>query len=344
MPRKIALFFTLFNFMHLAAQKFISDTIRIQFRTDSIISSNYYIDTIRDNRNLHNTTISFTQKKKYLLLPVDQEICLDKPLAAYLSQSSNPLKKDTLALDMDYFIVDRYEGRFFKQYRLKADFPVYSIKNDSSMFKGTMSYTFEYQPKKKKTTPEKAIEELLPKWHQQFKIDLLSTNLYLHSGKNKPEAFIDYKFDKPYFLHTTVGGVVGVNFWQVEGELYLTRPEITKSTWFLSNIVRYQKTNDFETFSYGRKSEHYSRRISENWDFNVTSNLLLGIVKYSNIEDIKLYQLFQASVSSTQSIDLNKKNLSGFIFKAGLFENFYYIIERSPGFQVGIYFSTGYKF
>lgn len=344
MLRKIALFSALFNFMLLSAQKFISDTIHIQFNTDSIISSNYYIDTIRDNRNLSNTTISFTQKKKYLILPVDQEICLDKPLAVYLSQSSNHSKKDTLALDMDYFIVDRYQGWIFKQYRLKADFPVYSIKNDSSIFKGTISYTFEYQPKDKKATQEKAIEELLPKWHQQFKIDLLSTNLYLHSGNNKPEAFLDYKFDKPYFLHTTIGGVLGINFWQVEGELYLTRPETTKSTWFLSNIVRYQKTNNFETFSYGRKSEHYSRRISENWNFNVASNLLLGIVKYSNTEDIKLYQLFQASISSIQSIDLNKKNLSGFIFKAGLYENFYYIVEKTPGFQVGIYLSTGYKF
>lgn len=343
MQRNISLILLLlFNFFSLSGQRIIADTIFIQFEPNEIISSNYFIDSIHDKRSTHSRVVSYSQKKKYLLVPVDQEICLNKPLAYYLKQSPQNQEKDTISLDINNFIIEKYQGRFFNQYRLYADIPYYLIKNDSSEFKGTLVYNFEYQPRKRKTEQHKAIEELLPQWHQQFKIDLLATSSYLQSGMNKPDVFIEKRLKKPYYLNFSIGSVLSYNFWQLEGELYLTRPETSNSGWFISHIARYQKNDEFESFSYGKKSEHYFKRLNKNWNFDITSNILFGFVKHANDEDIKLYHLMQASVSSNQCIAFNKKNQSGVIFKAGLFENFYYIFEK-PGLQAGIYFSAGYK-
>lgn len=344
MLRKLATAsYLLFNLISLSGQKIITDTIFIPFKTDEIISTNYLIDTVCDKRDTHSRVVSYSEKKKYLLVPTDQEICLKKPLAFYLQEPITRLTRDTIALDINYFIVEKYQGRFFHQYRLYADLPLYVIKNDSSELKGTLIYNYEYQPRYRRTPKDKAVEELLPQWHQQFKIDLLATNSYLQNGGIKPDVFIEKSFKKPFYLNITLGSVLSYNFWQIEGELFLVRPETANSGWFKANIARYQKNDLFESFSYGRKSEHFSKRINKDWNFDITSNLLLGFVKYSNDENIKLYQLIQASVSSTQCVEYNKKNDSGIILKAGLFENFYYIIEK-PGLQAGIYISAGYKF
>jgi hypothetical protein len=344
MLRNISLvFFILCNFLSLSGQKIISDTIFIQFEPIELISSNYYIDTIHDYRKTHSRVVSYSQKKKYLLIPIDQEICLNKPLAFYLQQTLQEPSKDTVSLDINNFIIEKYQGRFFNQYRLYADIPFYIIKNGSPEFKGTFIYNFEYQPRKRKTENHKAIEELLPHWHQQFKVDLLATSSYLQNGMNKPDVFLEKKIKKPYYLNFSIGSVLSYNFWQVEGELFLNRPETSNSGWFMSNIVRYQKNTKFESFSYGKKSEHYFKRINKNWNIDITSNILIGFARFSNDEEIKLYQLLQASASSTQCIEFNKKNCSGFLLKAGLFENFYYIF-KNPGLQAGVYFSAGYKF
>lgn len=342
--KKLTLFLLFFVNNYVFNQEIITDTLFVDFKTDTLINNTFFFDTIIDNRNLHSRVVSYSQTKKYILVPVDQEICLKKPLSTYLSGNLNKPLKDTLQLHIDYFIVEKYKGRFFNQYHLLADFPVFKVLNDSLKFMGTLVYKYEYQPVKKRSKKDQVVEELLPQWHRQFKIDMITANSYFNTNNNKPESLIDKKLTKPYYLNITTGGVIGYNFWQVEAELYLTRPETPGSRWFKSSIVRYQQTNNFETFAYGNKSEHYNKRIMANWQFDVSSNLLFGFVKWKNTEETKLYQLVQLSLSSNQSLVYNKINQPGLIYKIGLFESINYIIENSPEFQVGLYLAAGYKF
>lgn len=325
-------------------QDIITDTLFVDFNTDSLISNNYLLDTIVDNRNVHSRVVSFSQTKKYILIPVDQEICLKKPLYSYLTDHQTEFSKDTLQLRIDYFIIEKYKGRFFSQYQLLADFPVYKLFNGSPKFMGTLVYKYEFQPENKRTKKYEVIEELLPQWHRQFKIDMLAVNNYFNSNNNKPDVLIEKSLKKPYFLNISSGGVIGYNFWQIEAELYLTRPETSGSRWFQSRVIRYQHTNNFESIGYGSKSEHFNYRFHDNWQFDISSNFLLGFLKWKNPEEIKLYQLIQLSVSSNQSLIYNKKNQAGFIYKMGLFQNVYYIAEHNPGIQIGVYFATGYSF
>ncbi len=344
--KSLAVFILFFYFCSTYAQNIITDTIFIDFEVDTLVSQNYILDTVLDQRQEHSRVVSYSQSRKFVLIPIDQEICVNKPLAQYLQQPSNVISRsgnNSYQINIDYFLIDRYKGKFFNQYRLLADMSLYLVENDSLSFKGTLSYNFEYQPKEKMLKPA-AVEDILSEWHQSFKIDMLTTTSYLKSQQNKPENFLEQPIKRPYYMSVSAGAVYGYKFWQIEGELNLTRPETGTKNWNMGSIVRYQKTENFEVFAYGKKSEHYNKRFSDKWKLDLKSNLLMGFVKWQNTEDVKLYQLFQISFSSAQCISFDRKNKPGLLFKAGVFENVYYVVQKPLGAQLGIYFSTGYKF
>ena len=74
------------------------------------------------------------------------------------------------------------------------------------------------------------------------------------------------------------------------------------------------------------------------------TNVLVGINKWRVPDEVELPQIVQLSFSSNQSINLDRKNEQGFLFKAGLFENVYYIYKKPLKLQLGLYVSVGYKF
>jgi len=326
-------------------QYITTDTIYVDFTPDTIIPVNYMVSSVIDKRAVHPNLISYAQKRKYLLVPVDQELLTRKSLAEnFMMGLQNPFAPvDTLILNINYFIIDRYKGHLGNPYLLKADIPVYKLAENDTLPVGTLVYNYKYQPPRKKLTNPQVYEALLNKWYVAFKMDLMITADYLQADNPAPENLIQKPLKKALFLHAMVGGIVGLNFWQLEGELYFTRPETENRQWFLGNIVRYQHTPEFEMIGFGKKSEHFTSRIDDSWAFEVTSNVLAGFLKWKETGDIKLYQLFQLSLSSIQSISLNKKNVKGLQLKGGIFENFYYVIDMKPKLQAGIYVSAGYK-
>jgi hypothetical protein len=327
-------------------QYITTDTVYIDFIPDTLVPVNYVVSEVTDNRAVHPNLVSYARKKKFILVPVDQALLTHEKLAAIImrgfQQPSAPL--DTLLLGINYFIIDRYKGYFGSPYILKADIPVYKLSSTDTLPAGTLVYNYSYQPLRGKQKKVQVCEQLLNKWHTEFKMDLMITAGYLHNDNPAPENLVEKPLKRAHFLHANLGTTIGLNFWQVEGELYFTRPETGKQQWFLGNIVRYQHTPDFEMIGFGKKSEHFASRINDSWTLEIASNVLLGFLKWKETENIKLYQLLQFSLSSIQTVNYNKKNTSGLQLKAGLFENFYYVINMKPKLQAGIYLGAGYKF
>lgn len=328
------------------SQNIVTDSVFIDFIPDTLIPFNLNIADVTDNRNVSPKFVSYGQKKKFIFIPVDREISTNKTLAKEIRNSfeSNTKQTESYALDINYFKIEKYNGRIFNPHVLRADLPVYILADTSKEFIGTLSYNLEYKPANRKELKSESCQEMLSRWHTQLKLDLLGVNSFRKNNSEKPETFLLHKYSKPHYLHANIGGVIGLNFFQVDGELYFTRPETKKSQWFLSNIIRYQNNKDFEMIAYGRKSEHFNKRINNNWCFNISTNLLMGLNKWKEPDDKTLYHLLNFSLSSTQSVNFEPLNSSGLKFNAGLFENFYYIFGMSPKVQVGIYLSTGYKF
>ncbi len=328
------------------SQNIITDTVYFSFTCDSIIPANYHVSSIEDKRNVNPKLVSYSQVKKYVLIPVDQELCINKPLAESIQScfpiSNKPL--DTFCLSIDYFIIERMNGRLFNPYILKADINILRFENGDSLPGGTLIYNYKFQPQSNKKDKTFIYNTMLSKWDTQLKLDMLELTNHFNSDSKAPSSWIEQPFSRSHFLNASVGGVVGIDFWQLEGELYFTRPETETRQVFMANIIRYQKAKDFEVIGFGKKTEHFYKRLNDKSAFDVSTNALLGLVKWKVQEDIKLYQIVQLSLSSNQSICFDKKNQHGWLFKLGLFENFYYTIEMTPKFQVGLYSSFGYKF
>jgi hypothetical protein len=328
------------------SQQIVTDTIYINFAPDSLVPVNYIIKSVTDRRNVNPKLISYSNKNKYILLPVDIELCTHKALEENIKYGfqKTQYSSDTFSLDINYFLISRYKGHFSNPYLLQADIPVYQHSGNNISQVGTLVYNSRYQLPGRKMTRAKACEEIMKKWHTEFKFDMLSTINYTRQLNPVPQNLVETSLKRSHFLHGIVGSAIGLNFWMVEGELFFTRPETGRSYWFLGNIIRYQHTRNFEMIGFGKKSEYFVKRINENWSFNIRTNFLLGLTKWKDTEDIKLYQVLQLSFSSSQCISYDMKNASGFQFKSGLFENFYYIASKSPGLHIGLYLSVGYKF
>jgi hypothetical protein len=173
---------------------------------------------------------------------------------------------------------------------------------------------------------------------------MISVSQYLKTNSERPLILLDENRKKPHFFNIMASGAAGLNFWQIDAEIYFTRPETNLSNWFTGSFVRYQNTPDFEMFGFGKKCEHFTKRLSGKTILDISSNLILGLNKWKKTEDIKLWQIFQLSLSSAQTLNFDRINKSGFIVKAGLFENIFYIPIEKVGFQIGPYLSVGYKF
>ncbi|MBN1186747.1 MAG: hypothetical protein JXB49_31000 [Bacteroidales bacterium] len=346
MPFKyqLTLLLTLIFSIRLYSQNITTDTIFIDFTPDSLIPVNFCFKNITDNRKINEKALGYSQKKKYILIPVEQAICLNKPLNKSLLTKSGTSCKNELNLEIDQFHIEHYDGFLLKQHILIANFPVYKCSTDSSQFLGTLAYNFEHQPRNKKASQTAVYEELLPLWHQQFKLDMLQVSTFAQTGNDKPENLLTQEFKRPKYFNIITSGVISIDFWQLDGEIYFSRPETNSTHWFLSKMVRYQSASDFELFAMGRKAEHYYKRFNENWNFDINSNFLIGFVKWRNPDEIKLYQLLQLSLSSYQNIVYEPLNRNGLIFKFGVFENMYYMVEYPLGFQLGLSLSCGYKF
>jgi len=239
-------------------------------------------------------------------------------------------------------VIEKYKGRFTSYYQLKADL---SIKYADSL-SSVLSYSYPFSPRKKKTPMVEVCEELMEVWHRELKIDLNQvTNYYRNNREGEaPVNLIENELKRTFFFSTTAGVVVGLDFWQLEGEMYFTRPETKSKQLTQGGIIRYQNAEDFEMIGFGKKSEHLHKRISDKMLFDLSTNVLVGINKWRVSDEVELPQIVQLSFSSNQSINLDRKNEQGFLFKAGLFENVYYIYKKPLKLQVGIYVSVGYKF
>ncbi len=344
MKKNIILAFLILFFLKVHSQNINADTLLIHFSPDTLIPVNFTVDEVSDNRPDNSRFISYSQTKKFLLLPVDQEITTRTPLHKEIKNSFDTVSSGSLSysIGINYFLIEKYKGKFFSPYVLRADIALY-LSDTTRTFLGTLSYNTEYKPPFRKTPKTEVCETMLLNWHRELKLDLLKMAPYIKSGTKKPENLISQNV-KSHFFNIRLATAIGPGFWQAEGELYFTRPENNSNQWFISNIIRYQNTKDFELIAFGSKSEHFQKRLNSGFSLDISSNVLIGFNKWKNKSDKTLYQLLNFSVSSSQSIGFDKANLSGWILKTGLFENFYYIVDTPLRLQIGVYLSGGYKF
>ena len=165
------LFFTFIINNGCFSQKFLSDTVYVEFKGDSLINTNQIsIVDIQDNRNENPHFVRYITKKKYLFIPVDQEIYTHEPLSEGIISDISGDTGNTYryVLNIKKFEIETKKRRFTKPVYLVADIPVYRSVSDTLRYLGTLYYDYLYQPLAKKESPVVSTENLLSKWHTEF--------------------------------------------------------------------------------------------------------------------------------------------------------------------------------
>jgi len=307
------------------------------------------ITEITDSRNEDPRFVRYGTKRKLLFFPVDQEVYTKSPLSDEIGKNILMVsdKKPEYTLEIQKFEIEKEKGRISTTTILTADLSLYEKLEDTLIYKGTFYYDYLYRKQSKKETLIEETENLLSKWHSDFKLDLFTTTAK-YTGQevqNYTNFLVDDKI-KSLYLNTSIGGFYGLNWWGLQGEVFFTRPETRSRNHYWAGIVRYNNNEDYESFAIGKKSEHYYFRINENWLYDVDLNILIGFCKWKDVDEqnVQLYQVVDFELSSIQSIQYNPINSKGVFFRMGIAENFLYVIEIKPKLQAGAFLSVGMKF
>ncbi len=330
-------------------QRLLPDTIYVDFRADSIIQlQNIIISDITDSRSENPCFVRYGIKKKFLLIPVDQEVYTSKPLAGEVGRNilSSSAGAPEYHLEIQKFEIEKKKGRLSSTTYLYADLSLYENRDDTLIHRGTFYYNTLYHRRARKETLTEETENLLGKWYTDFKLDLMAVNTIL-SGKEVESYsnFIPGAKVKSLYLNAATGLFAGLDWWGFQGEIYFSRPETRSKNHYWAGIVRYNNNADYESFAIGRKTEHYYLRKSENLLFDIDLNLLIGFCKWKDVDEnnVKLYQIVDFELSSIQSIQYNPLNSKGMFFRIGLAENLLYVIDKIPTFQIGTFLGIGLK-
>jgi hypothetical protein len=329
-------------------QKLLPDTIYVNFYADSMIQLNHLsiIDAI-DKRNEDPRFVRYGSKRKFLLIPVDQEIYTPHPL---INEILNGIPKDTSAerlfiIELEKFVIEKERGRLTSSSALVADIPVYEKMGDTTLWRGTLYYDYPYAPEAKKESLVQSTENLLRKWHTDFKLDLLSLKSDQGSGIPMHSNLVTNPQVKSIYLNSGIAFFYGYNWWGLQGDAYFARPESSSRNHYVAGIVRYQNNPDYEALSFGRRAEHYFYRRNNMWALDIDLNLLLGILKWKNVDldNPTLYQIFDFELSSTQSFVYNPLNEKGLLIRFGVIENLSYVIGKRLKFYAGGLIGIGVK-
>ena len=333
----------------ISAQKFLTDTLYIELKADSIIDMDQVrIKEVRDTRNEDPRFVRYETKKKFLVIPVDQEIYTKRPLNEEIlkGMKTGGGGKYNYILDIRKFEIENKKHRFSTSLYLIADIPVYEMSEENTLYLGTLYYDYLYLPLAKKESLEESTENLLENWHTDFKIDLLTIPSVMENKNKEPvqNFMVDPKI-KSLYLNTLGGAFIGLDWWGIQGEIFFSRPETNVRNSYTSGIIRYQNNPDYESFALGKSSEHYSFRQNRNLLLDADLNILLGFCKWKDIEKNQptLYQLFDIELSSVQSIIYDPLNRKGIEVRIGLIENVSYVIDKKLKFQVGLFAGVGIK-
>lgn len=331
----------------IQAQRLAEDTITFLFQPAPSGNISSCVAGISDSRNVPEAWVSTFSKKKLLLIPVDVLYCNQEPLAKSLQRGFPSPSGDQSCCYLDIHDLSiRYRtGWLFPAFVLSAVIPVYHGDDDSLVLAGSLVYNNDYK-KLKREKFSAACPRILYTWYPQLQEDLDAISRGREAGSTRGERlfWVEGMIPREERMHLAVSGTMGLNWWQAEAEIWFTGVETTSKWVYTTSILRYQNQREFESIAIGKGIEHLRYRLNPLISYDGSFSLLIGINKWKNLREVQptLYQIPQLNVSTVQSLVLAASNRRGLFLRAGVQGNFYYIYDKKPGFQAGLYLGAGY--
>lgn len=344
--------FLLVLISHFSAngQKFISDSLVVEFGRSDLHRINAAIDTVIDHRNLKPNCISISERIKYYHVPIDYRILTSKPLGTGIKEmfSNQPdSATNKYKLEIKEFSIRSVPKPSKNYLSCNSIISVYSVKPQANTYIGTLVYETSDVLKRTKKQPQKEYEAFIDSWKDRFATDMNA--IAQHSPADPAFSLPNLirkqsDFRKKMIISTDVA--VGANSWVVDGEIMFSRPEPQARFVRQGSILRYRHEKTYESLEFPILNKQRNYRLNNNFVFILKPKLFWGLNRWNDNEYAKhgLQDLLILDCSVTQSLVYNPFYQKGIVCGLGVMENATYIYSEQVKFKPYAVFQIGIKF
>ena len=352
MIKRLSLLFLLFAHLPLLiyGQKFVSDSLVVEFGKNDLQKINATVDTVVDQRNLSPNCIAITERSKYFNIPIDYRILTSKPLYAGIKEmflnKPNSLAHTNYRLEIKEFSINAEPGFFKNTYKCNSIISVYSVENQKNKFLGTLLYEDQTAVKKDKKQPQKEYEACIDSWKAGFINDMYSI-IFLSLADStiplKNLIKVQSDFRKNMIISSDVA--IGLDSWLVDGEITFSRPEPQPQFSRKGNILRYRHEKKYESLEFSVSNKQYNYRLNDKFLFVLKPKLFWGLNCWNNNEYSKhgLQDIFLLDFSINPSIIYNPFYKRGIICGMGAIADATYIYSEHVKIKPYVVFHLGIK-
>ena len=345
----IASLFVLFPCL-IYSQKLVSDSLVVDFGFTSESDINASTDTVIDQRHLRPNCIAISEKKKFLVVPVDYYILTQKPVSTEIKDMfSNKTDSSTMSnyrLEIKEFDIGS-ESRFFtNKFVCNSIISVYENGDNKKNYIGTLVYEIQTSGSTAAKKQKKSYEACIDAWKEEFTIDM---NFIAGQTPNDSTGILknlikqEYGFSKNLIMSAEVAA--GTNSWLIDGELMFSHPEPQQQFFRQGKILRYRHEEKYQSLEFSIANNQFNYRLTDNFAFVLKSKLFWGLNSWNKNEYTNhgLQDIFLVDLSLSQSILYNPFYKRGFICGMGLLEDMTYIYSENIKFKPYVVFQLGIK-
>jgi hypothetical protein len=345
----LLLFFIVFSFS-VSGQKFVSDSLVVEFGKGSPHQINAIVDTVIDQRKLSPNCIAITERKKYYNVPIDYRILTSKPLGTGIKEmfSNSPdSATNKYKLEIKEFNIRSIPKSSKNHFSCNSIISVYSVRPQANTYLGTLVYETSDVLKRTKKQPQKEYEAFIDSWKDRFATDMNA--IALHSPADPAFSLPNMvrkqsDFRKNMIISTDVA--IGTDSWVVDGEIMFSRPEPQARFVRQGSILRYRHEKTYESLEFPMLNKQYNHRLNNNFVFILKPKLFWGLNRWNDNEYAKhgLQDLLIFDCSVTQSMVYNPFYKKSIVCGLGVMENATYIYSEQVKFKPYAVFQLGIKF
>lgn len=311
---------------------FIADTLHVDIPLDSLNSDFQTSLSVRDTRDMPANILDIQQTDRYKVIPVDQYIALNRPLAELFAER---FARDSVAFAGTLYISSLkmwYDNKPFlaKGRRLNA----YTILYDSTK-KPVSDWIWEVAVKKvRKEDEADQIRRMVMKW------------LTLQSEAIQNQAFnpqlYPYLFRRQLMVWTEV--IVLADGYGLNAHLTLDFPPEQERKWIRGSPgVYYRKAAYHESIAIGGLDQQWYRRINDHWVVRIAATGRLGFNNFDNqrYSHLDPWNVIFLNIASLVSLDYRPVYQHGVFGGVGLFNSFSILPRVIDPYEFGISLTVG---
>jgi hypothetical protein len=339
----------------LQAQKFVRDSLVVHFNTQlNQEKLPLGIDTIQDDRNLSPRNVGSYEIKKYLLIPVDLDIYITKPLREEIREIIPAVssKQDSSGIGLvikEFSVTKKSGGIFFTRYQLTSSFQIYWGKAlNQERFIGELLYEINCRPAFFRDKISRGFQRVLDKWQLDFTDDIQHITYDLQTGQIPRLENLRFEIysDKYVNMYNALDWVKYRDGFATDLEIFFShreaQPRFIRSGGYQ---LRYKNSSDFESIGFALSVGNFFWRLDRIFLFKGKSQLVLGVNRWNNIQTTphKIYDAFIFEFILNQSITYNPLDKRSLLIGIGLQQEIFYVYSKDWRCQIGPYVHLGIK-